>query len=95
MNGENIALQVLTINGYTVLAGNISTWAGQTATLSIGVSVPPIGPGSQGPENLYIATIDDVSFSTTSVPEPAMSALALLAGSFFLWGRRICIRHLV
>jgi hypothetical protein len=95
MNGENIALQVLTINGYTVLAGNISTWAGQTATLSIGVSVPPIGPDSPGEENLYIATIDDVAFSTTSVPEPATLVLALLAGSLFLWGRRICIRPLV
>jgi hypothetical protein len=88
MNGENVGLQVIANNGnYTELAGNISTWAGQTASLSIGINVP----ASQSGENYFQALIDDISFSSTSVPEPTTTVLAVLAGGGWLLCRRI--RH--
>ncbi len=86
MNGENIPLQVVSINGnYTELAGNISTWAGQTAALSIGVNVS----GSESGENDFQGLIDDISFSSTSVPEPKTTMLGVLAGGGWLLCRRI------
>ena len=84
IGGQNIALQALANYGsYTELAGNISEWAGQTSTLSIGVNVP----SSQGGENYYQGLIDDISFSTTAVPEPATISLIIL-GSGLLLRRR-------
>jgi len=85
MGGENVALQVVAnSDNYTELAGNISNWAGQTTTLSIGVSVP----ASQGPEIYFQGLIDDVSFSPTSVPEPTTTVLGILAGGGWLLCRR-------
>jgi hypothetical protein len=84
LGGENIALQaVASFSSYTELAGNISDWAGQTATLSIGVNVP----SSQGGENYYQGLIDDVSFSTTAVPEPKAISLIMLGSGLLLRGR--------
>jgi hypothetical protein len=86
MGGESVALQVVANNGdYTELAGDISNWAGQTAALSIGVNVP----ASQDGEIYFQGEIDDISFSSTSVPEPTTTALDALTIGFFLLCRRI------
>jgi hypothetical protein len=88
MNGENVALQVVSNNGnYTELAGNISNWAGQTAGLSIGVRVPSQQYGYG--EIYFQGAIDDISFSPSPVPEPSTIMLSLLAGSGWLFGRQI------
>ena len=80
MDGQNIPLQLFANYGsYTELAGNISGWAGQTTALSIGVNVPT----SQSGENYFQGLIDDVTFSTTAVPEPATISLIMLGGLLF------------
>ena len=89
MNGENISLQVIANNGsYTELAGNISTWAGQTTGLSIGISVP--ASQFQAQEVYFQGVIDDISFSPTSVPEPTTISLIML-GSGWLLRRRTLV----
>jgi len=77
MNGQNVNLQLLSNNGnYSVLGGNIANWAGQTAELTMGMSVP--GPAV---ENFYQGNVDDVTFSNTVVvPEAYVSPVAWLSG---------------
>jgi hypothetical protein len=74
VNNQIVPLQILANNGsYMTLAGDVSSWTGQAAQLSIGVGVPyqPFGNG----EILYSGIIDDVSFSASPVPEPSVSSL--------------------
>jgi hypothetical protein len=92
MNGENVALQAVANNGsYTELAGNVSDWAGQTAALTIGMSVP--ASHFQVQEVYFQGLIDDISFSSTSVPEPTTTVLGVMAGGSWLLCMRIRRRH--
>ena len=92
MNGENVALQVVANNGgYSELAGNVSDWAGQTAALTIGVGVPT--SQFQDQEVYFQGMIDDISFSPTSVPEPATIVLGGAAGGSWLLCMRIRRGH--
>lgn len=69
-------------SGYTVYAGDLSAlyglW-GQDATLSITESS---GVGQQGS-----LLLDDISLTTTSVPEPSTFGLLVFGGLFFAWYR--------
>ena len=77
VNGQIVPLQIISNGGsFLTLGGNVSRWAGQTAQLSIGVTVPfnSANPG----EILFSGVIDSVAFSSNPVPEPSAFALAML-----------------
>jgi hypothetical protein len=70
INGSPIALTPLSQSGYIVsYGGNISRFAGTTATLQFTALA-----------NSYGLELDDISFSSQSVPEPGTLALASLGG---------------
>jgi hypothetical protein len=69
LNGSPVALLNLgNSGGILAYGGNISSFAGTTATLQISAG------------NLGGITLDDISFSSQSVPEPGTLALASLGG---------------
>jgi hypothetical protein len=67
-------IPVSTFPSYTVYAGDISSFAGQTAMLSFTAPAPS---GSLTPSFLEL---DGISFSPIAVPEPSAAAMAALAG---------------
>jgi hypothetical protein len=75
LNGQAInVMPIFTTAKYTLYGGNIAEFAGQTANLAfIAISDYP-----QGFEEI---TLDQISFSTNSVPEPGELALAALGAS--------------
>jgi hypothetical protein len=74
---------------YTLYDGNVSAWAGQSATLSI----IQLTPNNSGP--LYVPSfleLDNISFSpTAAVPEPSPVALSGVGSVFFAVYRR-CVK---
>ena len=77
LGGQTIAmLPVKTFPTYTLYAGDISSFAGQTATLSF--TAPP--PTSGSPSFLEL---DNIVFSKAAVPEPGSAALFLVSVLFF------------
>ena len=84
MNNQVVPLQVLANTGsYLILAGDVSKWAGQSAQLSIGVSVPYNSISVQ--ETIFLGTIDDVSFSTAVVPEPSTLSISGISVILIMW----------
>jgi hypothetical protein len=84
LNNQIVPLQILANNGsYMILAGGVSMWAGQTAQLSIGVTVPYNSNSAQ--ETIFSGVIDDVGFSTTAVPEPSISSLLIMSLLLLGW----------
>jgi hypothetical protein len=71
---------------YTLYGGNVSAWAGQSATLSITQLVPTQSGGQFVPSFLEL---DDLTFSAQSVPEPSALALTGIGGLLFALYRRI------
>ena len=70
INGSPITVTPLSQSGYIVsYGGNISRFAGTTATLQFTALA-----------NSYGLELDDISFSSQSVPEPGTLALASLGG---------------
>jgi hypothetical protein len=63
-------------NNYTIYQADISEFAGQTGTLGF---LAPVNGG---------AILDNIQFSSTSVPEPSMFALAALGGLLLGFRRR-------
>ncbi len=61
--------------GYTIFGGNISAWAGQTEQLTL-----------SAPSGNFI--IDDISFSTSVVPEPSPPVMTGIGGFLFALYRR-------
>jgi hypothetical protein len=77
INNQNVPLVVTLENGGVLtVAGNISEWAGQTVTLSLGNAVPNGNVESYG-------VIDDVTFSP-QVVVPESSGIGLLSGAISL-----------
>ena len=67
---------------YTIYSADISAYAGQTGQLLL--TDPYYGNALGGP-----ATIDNIQFSSTAVPEPCAFALAALGGLLLGFRRRI------
>ncbi|MGA2029008.1 MAG: hypothetical protein ABSG87_02935 [Verrucomicrobiota bacterium] len=86
LNGQTLSLIPLSSSSnYTLYGANISAWADQTATLAFTVF-------AQQPydNNIHIVYLDDIQFSTSSVPEPsefALTALGALLLAFRRWGK--------
>ncbi len=80
VNGQTVPLTALqTLTGYTEYGGDVSQWAGQDVTLSITENLPNGLPG-QTPSWLEL---DNINFSTTSVPEPSPLLLTGIASLMF------------
>ena len=74
-----------TLPNYTVYAGNVSAWSGQTANLSITENLPsnPV----VYPDWMLL---DDIAFSPTSVvPDPDPLVLMGIGGALFAAYRRL------
>jgi hypothetical protein len=84
VNGQPVNMVPLqSFANYTLYGGNISSYAGQTATLSFTDPPPAIAAPSQ-------FLLDDISFSPTAViPEPNPIALAGIGSVLFALYRRI------
>jgi hypothetical protein len=67
--------------GYTLYGANISAWAGDTEQLTFSALESDSG--------LNNWEIDDISFSTTTVPEPSPLALTGVGGLLFALYRRL------
>jgi len=87
MNGQACALNLVSNDGsYYVLGANIGTFAGQTATLTIGAN-------ATGYSVEFGATIDDVAFSSVAVPEPSsLTMVGVGIGSMLILGGRKIVR---
>ena len=72
-----------TFANYTLYGGNISAWSGQDATLSV-TELPLVN----GQATLSLLQLDNISFSTTTVPEPNPFALTGVGGLLFALYRR-------
>lgn len=83
LNGQALTLLLLsTTSNYDVYAANIQSWANQTATLSFTVFA------QQPHVNNNILYLDNIQFSSSSVPEPNTLALSALGGLLLVWRNR-------
>ena len=84
VGGQTIDMAPLqTFANYTLYGGNISAWSGQDATLSI-TEMPLVNGG----ETVSLLQLDNITFSTTAVPEPSSFALTGVGGLLFALYRR-------
>jgi hypothetical protein len=80
LNGQTLSLILLSsASGYDVYGADIQSWANQTATLSFTVFA------QQPHVDNNILYLDDIQFSTSSVPEPSILGLSALGGLFLAW----------
>ena len=80
LNGQAITpFQLLTTPNYTLYGGDVSAFAGQTASLAFTAAskINPLG--------FEIFGLDSISFSSSSIPEPSGLALSALGGILFAW----------
>ena len=78
MNGQTLSLTPLsTTSSYTLYGVNIRAWAGQSATLAFTVFA------QQPHVNNNFLYLDDLQFSSSSVPEPGILGLFAIGGLFF------------
>lgn len=78
LGGQTLSLTVLgTGANYTLYGANVSQWAGQTAQLAFTVF------GENPHVNDESLFLDDIQFSSQSVPEPNVFALFVLGGLSF------------
>src|SRR5690242_14985485 len=76
LGGQTIAMvPIKTFPTYTLYAGDVSSFAGQTATLSF--TAPPAAVGSPS-----IIELDNIIFSRAAVPEPRELPLLMMGGLF-------------
>lgn len=81
LNGTPISLsEVSQSGGVITVAGDVSAFAGTSATLSFLCEATP-GGGFPANENYF--NLDDIQFSSSSVPEPSVLGLFALGGLFF------------
>jgi PEP-CTERM motif len=84
LNGENLSYSVISVSsGYTLYGADISTFAGQTETLTFSAS--PFVAGGPAGAGWYL---DNIQFSSLPVPEPSASFLLLLGSGVLIYGRR-------
>jgi len=82
VNGTSLPLFTLAATGnYTLFGVDVSAYAGQTATLAL-VDAP-------NPPAVGLVELDDITFSTSSVPEPSSAVLGALGGLMFAAYRRL------
>jgi hypothetical protein len=77
-----------TFSDYTLYGGDVSTFAGNDVTLSITELPPTISGYSPS-----LLELDNITFSTTVVPEPNVVALSAMGGLLFVarkWFARRC-----
>jgi len=93
LNGTPISISSLSQSGSVItMAGEVSAFAGTTATLSFLCNVIQ---GGSFPANENIFNLEEIQFSAQSVPEPGSFALLGLGGLFFGLGRwRLCRERL-
>jgi hypothetical protein len=85
LGGDNLTMFPLqTFSGYTLYGGNVSAWAGQDVALSI-TQLPP--SSSSGLFTPSLLELDNITFSTTAVPEPNSILLTGIGGLIFAWYR--------
>jgi hypothetical protein len=70
---------------YTLYAANVSAWSGDTESLTFSALQDLAGPNNW--------TIDDISFSTSVVPEPGPLALTAIGGLLFALYRRFAPKY--
>jgi hypothetical protein len=81
LGGQTVSMTPLqTFSNYTLYGADISSFAGQVATLSFTEPIAANTPPS-------VLKLDNIQFSTTAVPEPSVFALTAL-GSLLLGFRR-------
>ena len=77
--GQVIPLfQIGSGNGYGILGGDISSFAGQTGELRFTSGMGPLGHGGGG-------FLDSIQFSNQPIPEPGVFALSTLGGLLLGW----------
>jgi len=77
-NGQNISLlQLSSTSNYGIMGGDISAFAGQTGQLLF-TALPNVGYGG----------LDNIRFSSSSIPEPSSLALGALGALLFGFRRR-------
>jgi hypothetical protein len=85
LNGTSISLLAISQSGgVTTMAGNVSAFAGTTATLTV---LCEATTGSTFPANENYFNLDGIQFSSVVVPEPSAIALTAL-GALLLAFRR-------
>jgi hypothetical protein len=85
LNGSPISLSVVSQSGGVMtMGGNVSAFAGDTATLAF---LCQATTGASFPANENYFNLDNIQFSTSPVPEPSEIALTAL-GALFLCFRR-------
>ena len=76
LGGENVPFSVIsTTPDYTAYGGDVSAFAGQTAQLTF--TAPP------GVNNYW--TLDDIQFSSSSIPEPSSFSLSAIGALLLGW----------
>ncbi len=84
LNGQALSLIPFgTDSGYTLYGADISSWAGQTATLAFTVFAQRPHHGNN---YLYL---DDIQFSPSAVPEPSVLSLLSVCILLLCWHRRL------
>ena len=73
------------------MAGNVSAFAGSTATLAV---LCQAIQGGAFPANENVFNLDDIQFSSSSVPEPSALALGAL-GAFLLGFHRFTKKRVI
>lgn len=87
LGGNSLSLiPTFSNGGYVEYAADVSTWAGQTLNLSIGVLASPAWGNTSFPEGW--AYVDSITFSSTAVPEPTVATLIGLSSIALLRLRR-------
>lgn len=83
LNGQIISMTTISSqSGYVLRAGDISAFAGSSATLQITALGVPTGPGPNP------VLLDNIQFSSNPIPEPGTVSLLVIGLMGLLWHRR-------
>jgi len=86
INGTPINLwEISQSGGVITMAGDVSSFAGTTATLAF---LCEATQGGQFPTDENIFNLDNIQFSSSTVPEPNVSAFGVFGALLFAWCHR-------